>query len=482
MKNKEIAAKKLGYCFVPEILDLLSPELGVFDEAGKVVRCTEISVPNRVDDIKSYDEFADIITLAQLVEQNNDGVLKVPLLTTESEEKVQEFINSLEYNANDNTLYDAEDYCICEECGNTVLIEECFAVYTANGRRANWCADCRINGAFWCEDCESYHDTSVYDRYGTNCGTVCEDCLNSHYYCCNNCGRYIHEDDVCWHDDQPYCERCCPDDDNPVRPYHNNPTRNYLSVKGETTDKYIGCEIETECGNYEKRIEITEKYGDYENYIYMMHDGSLDSSGIECITQPMSKRFFNQFPFEKWFAELSEAGAKSHDTENCGLHVHLSKTWFGKTTDKQQIVAGIVIDIIKSFENNIKKFSRRNGNDYCIYPSDLCFSAAKKDALIEANKQKTHKKYIEKLKESGKCDHRRYDCLNTCNNETYEFRMFRGTLRPETFRASVELCLRLVAYAKFKDRMRSHTYSWDEFKEFKRLPKVLAEYLTLKNL
>jgi hypothetical protein len=51
-------------------------------------------------------------------------------------------------------------------------------------------------------------------------------------------------------------------------------------------------------------------------------------------------------------------------------------------------------------------------------------------------------------------------------NPTYEFRIYKGTLNHETFRASVEMSIRLVEYAKYKTVKGEHKYNWEDFMSF----------------
>jgi hypothetical protein len=282
------------------------------------------------------------------------------------------------------------------------------------------------------------------------------------YVYCYGCDELIHINDAELINDEYYCS-CCASELSPLRSYHHNPATEFNEIEGETTDKYIGCEIETEEGDFDDRYEITERYGDNESFIYQMKDGSLNEDGIECITQPMSKKFFDQFDFEGWFKELRGAGARSHDTENCGLHIHLSRTWFGNDQEEQERIAGVCIMLMGTMQEELKKFARRSCERWCGYEKDY-----KASSLNE---------FKEKTKRKNSC---RYRALNTATStgKTYEFRIFRGTLNPETFRASVDLCIRLVEYAKYIDKRNNYkSISWDNFLKFKKLPTRLANVI-----
>lgn len=381
-------------------------------------------------------------------------------------------------------VLDPDEYCFCYRCGGVTQYDATEEVHVG-GVLETWCRNCVDCHSFRCNDCEEYYDEHSYDHYSTPDGDVCSDCYDEYWCECACCHETVRQRNAFWSDNEDgwLCEDCYENSGSgAVRKYHHNPPINFLSVAGEKTDKYIGCEIETEEGDYDARREITARYGEDETIIYQMHDGSLNNSGIECITQPMSKKYLDQFDFEGWFGELINAGARSHDTEHCGLHIHLSKEWFGSTTDRQELTAGTVIAIMGRLKPELQQAARRTDSYWCHYPDEAYYGCRKREYLSDANSEKQHSKYCESLKKVGKCKEGRYECLNLLNRNTYEFRIFKGTLNVKTFRASVALCIRLVEYAKYKNRNHSRDYSWMQFKAFKRMPKVLADYLTTRNL
>jgi hypothetical protein len=263
-------------------------------------------------------------------------------------------------------------------------------------------------------------------------------------------------------DDRCLCNDCFAEVGDTVRGYHCNPARTYNYAEGEEEHNLlIGCEVETEDGDYDERKEITKRHGKNESLIYQMRDGSLNSDGIECITQPMSKAFFDQFNFEDWMEELKDVGARSHNTENCGLHIHLSKEWFADNSEDIDFLVGKARLFMLNNKPCCERFARRSGNSYCEYITP-------DDAEIEANDK-------DKVKKFGKKGDRYTTCHIT--ERTVEFRIFRGTLNPETFRASVEFCLRLVDFVKTDEPLE-----WTRFIGYKEIPQVLKSYLERREL
>ncbi len=414
-----------------------------------------------------------------------------------------------DFDLNKSTLYDTEDYDVCYECGEVFRQED---MLEADGEMV--CESCIEENYFWCNGCNEYHHNNGAVKMHTSCYSgedepyyVCEDCAHRIGYQCNDCGEWFEDsccrrgaDDEwycenCWEDTFTYCDECgeciyqseeCYDEDSDrvlctscyeeahhgglIRSYHHNPSMVYNHLEGEDTDCFIGTEVETECGNIEERAEITAKHGDNESLIYQMHDGSLDGSGIECITQPMSKDFWDNFDFESWMSDLTDAGARSHDTEDCGLHVHLSRAWLKtKDSDEQAVYVGRLRQFIADNQERVERFARRSANRWCEYTKSL-YESDKQDCSKE---QRT-----EKHKACGKRGSR-YQSVNNENYATIEFRIFRGTLNAQTYRASVEFCLRLVDYVTTHEE---GTENWADFITYKPLPDTMQAYMTKRGM
>lgn len=352
----------------------------------------------------------------------------------------------------------SEHYYECEECGRVEHVDDTVAIDDSV-----YCLDC----VTYCKNCGKYFLNGDVTEF--NGEYYCNDCLDDITRICDDCGARIWADDANWEGDYCYCDSCIDDHnhDNRVRDYHDNPYREFhrMPENDGYHDNFIGCEIETECGNYDERVDITDEYGEDEKYIYQMKDGSLEDDGIECITQPMTKAFFDNFNFEDWMNALTDAGARSHGTSNCGLHIHLSNQWFHYDSEE---IAFLVGKCRLFFANNkpcCERFARRSANRFCEYikPYEECLYSS-------ADEEK------DKVKNFGKSSGRYTSCHIT-GKGTVEFRVFKGTLNPETFRASVEFCIRLVDFVKTNEPL-----TWKRFIEYKEIPNILKSYLERREL
>ena len=364
---------------------------------------------------------------------------------------------------------------VCSECGKRHMKDCAYPVYHEDGTCSLMCPICKDEKAFYCHDCCKYYDMSMHCEEENR--NLCKKCREK-YVVCSKCGNLILKRNAVLVNGEYLCDYCVRDIKYKVRGYHDNPELAFHKIIGEPTEyKYIGTEVETEGTNdslqqYIDRILCTDKYGkdnngDPEFYIYQMHDGSLNSHGIECITQPMSKKFFDAYDFESWMRDLVNCGARA--TSSTGLHVHLSREWLDEESAEQQdILVGRMRQFIGDNKELVETFARRCENRWCEY----------KKSFDKDDKPSTKEEREDKHKSNAKFS-TRYTSVNNTNEATIEFRIFAGTLDPTTYRASVEFCLRLVDYIKTHDE---NTETWKEFITYKPLPDSMKTYMTSRGM
>jgi formylmethanofuran dehydrogenase subunit E len=425
-----------------------------------------------------------------------EGTLFYVCENKEEYDEVEEYISTLKRDG--ERMYDPEDFIVCDDCGD--IVENDYATYVSSGEYVcesclddyTYCEKCGEYhqndeivhivdiDEYWCDECADAHcyrceecgDWVRNDYYVTADGRyICESCREENYVYCYGCDELIHLNDAELINDEYYCSSCAEDhQSNDIRNWHNDPDFNpcYAYNEEEKHDFLIGFELETERGDIDECVEVVQRYGGDEETLYMAKDGSLDCTGVEIISQPMSKMFFDAFDFEGLFKDLKDAGRRSHDTDNCGLHIHLNEMFFGGDEEEQELIAGVVVDIMDTFRNKLEQFARRKSAYYYKYPSDENYDTTDKENLQELELSRNDSaQYKEKAKKIGKDNYDRYRCLNRMKrNPTYEFRIYKGTLNPETFRASVEMSIRLVEYAKYKTVKGEHKYNWEDFMSF----------------
>ena len=158
---------------------------------------------------------------------------------------------------------------------------------------------------------------------------------------------------------------------------------------------------------------------------------------------------------------------RSHQTSTCGLHVHVNRSAFGETAERQEDVISRIVYFVENHWNELLKFSRRTEANINRWASRYGISTTAKDTYKNA-----------KDKHMG-----RYVAVNLENYNTIEFRIFRGTLRYKTFIATLQLVHEICRFAVQLDDKKMEGLSWSEFVSLIPSDKPeLIDYLKSKRL
>lgn len=339
-----------------------------------------------------------------------------------------------------------EHFGICEDCGNVWLSR---LLETVDGKKV--CNDCinDRNNYFWCRECRTYEATRIEHEHSA----VCESEWEAHNYVyCEDCGIPIRTDDAYNYRSIILCEDCY--DNRKERSVHDYSYKPSPEFYGTDSAIFFGVELEVDDGyDPEDTAEsITELVLDR---VYCKHDGSL-SGGFEIVSHPCTLDFHKNEM--NWIGIMQKAlynGFKSNDTDTCGLHVHVNRNSLGEDRKAQELtIAKLVLLVERFYDNDLLKFTRREMNRLEDW-------AKKPNSGINSRDNDTQ--IHDKLHYNVRGD--RYTALNLNNSATIEFRVFRGTLKFETFIASIELCDALIKYAE------SHTVRGCMKAEFKNVVK-----------
>ena len=220
-----------------------------------------------------------------------------------------------------------------------------------------------------------------------------------------------------------------------------------------------------EHSNAQKLLDIANRN---EERIYCKHDGSIND-GFEMVSHPMTLDYHtNNMNWCAIFDEAVDMGYRSHNTSTCGLHVHCSRSAFGKNYEQQEQSIARVVFFVEKHWSELVKFSRRTIENLNHWASRY--------ATISSTSEETYKKA--KDKRMG-----RYVAVNLENYNTIEFRLFRGTLRYKTFIATLQLVDEICYCAINMTDKEMEDMSWLDFVQ-RILPKKpeLIEYLKEKRL
>lgn len=335
-----------------------------------------------------------------------------------------------------------EYYGTCEHCGCTLDTED-------NGY---WfddvllCEECYDNDIRTCDCCgrHIWNDDDVGDEDVT----LCERCRDNYYSTCEDCGRLIHDDDACYVDgeDYPYCSDCY---ERHARNYIHNYSYKPNPVFHGRGTMFFGVELELDKGGEdddkaEEILSCTDS-----DHLYVKHDGSLDD-GMELVSHPMTLEYHqNSMPWKNIVETAVDLGYRSHQTGTCGLHVHVNRKAFGCDRSEQDEVISRILYIVERFWQEMLKFSRRT--EYQI------------DRWAARYGIKDNPKQV--MDNAKKGDRGRYACINLCNYNTIEFRIFRGTLKYNTFIATLQMVEHICLTAMEMTDEEITALSWPEFIE-----------------
>jgi len=278
---------------------------------------------------------------------------------------------------------------------------------------------------------------------------LCQRCYDNHYTTCERCGMVIHYDSALYFDDDdnPYCHSCyeIESKDQSIHDYNYKPEPIFYG----NDDMYMGVELEIDHGgeSSDSADELLYIANFPNERMYMKHDGSIED-GFEMVTHPMSLDYHKkEMPWGKVFDKALDMGYRSHKTSTCGLHIHVSRDALGPDHDAQEEVIARIVYFVEAHWNELLKFSRRTESNIMRWASRYGIEASARTVYDKAKKGNMG----------------RYVCVNLQNFNTIEFRIFRGTLKYETFIATLELVHEICNRAIDATDYAFETMCWSDF-------------------
>ncbi len=174
----------------------------------------------------------------------------------------------------------------------------------------------------------------------------------------------------------------------------------------------------------------------------------------------------NEMDWESILHEAVNMGYRSHQTDTCGLHIHVNRDAFGENQAEQEDIIAKILFFIEKHWAEMLRFSRRN--EYNMNRWSARYGL-----------EKTGKEILEKAKESG---YGRYVAVNLRNYSTIEFRLFRGTLKLNIFLATLQLVNEICRVALLFSEDDIDKMSWSVFvRDMNHYPE-LVQYLKERQL
>lgn len=350
-------------------------------------------------------------------------------------------------------------YHTCERCGE--WYHEDYEVYTGEygycseycaerdgWRRCDHCGDWTnetwtVGGEEWCDSCDD-HDAAV----------------------CEGCGDHFPTDDMIW-DEEGYCWYCCdcaePHVSAEIHSYNYTPRLTFFGGEGVENPLFFGTELETDSGSsrrsYARALASIEGFSEH---FYMKNDGSL-CDGIEIVSHPMTLAYHDSIRgiYEHIGAAARANGFVSHDSGNCGLHVHGSSSFFGRSKVVQDACKYKLMRLFQRFERQLTTFSRRTSDRWCHYATSADYEP-KKDVVNvrDASGIMGEPSVLAKSRNFVDYDRDKYRAVNILHPNTVEIRIFNGTLKWSTYFASLALVEGMFRAVKMHGSTWVETVSW----------------------
>lgn len=289
------------------------------------------------------------------------------------------------------------------------------------------------------ERCSECGDFAI-PKITVNGVALCQSCYDKRYVSCRKCGKTIPRQEACMtRDSRTLCKEC--NKRHWILPYHcYYPEVEFYGDNKNNTVPFMGFELEVDCGGEDdnkaaKIMPLLNKEDSGKIFAYCSHDGSLTEGGFEIITQPATLQYHSSISdvYNRAIQKLKTMGYASHETTTCGFHVHFNRSFFDG--DEENCIRRLVF-MTEKFWDELCIFARRPERRLTHY-------AKKIPKGMEISE------YMRRANRSGNHDYHYY-AINIANNDTIEFRIFRGTLNLNTIMATLQLVNTMVIFAKTK--------------------------------
>ena len=352
-----------------------------------------------------------------------------------------------------------EYYRACDDCGELFMDDE----LTTTGDGRSVCNSC-LSDYMRCASCGEFFTRD--DMRGTATGDyICDNCYDEYYGTCEECGYVYRITDL---DRNGYCHDCASNNIG-LHDYHHG---GEVIFHGKKEGPHYGMELEAD--KFEDQYNSAEELADpnSERDYCMEHDGSLDD-GIEFIFQPRTMPSWDKY-FPKLVAltqSIKDEGGRSFNTETCSVHIHRSRV---DLTD--MAITKLITAFIK-LRSQLERAAQRRSKQWASF--DFLENS------VEGNCKLVYKTF-----KKGWYRSNRYVALNLTHPGTIEFRIFKGTLAPDTIRAYLMLVHYITEWAKREPILRmvqgTGTELWADFNEYLaeygKETKILRDYLAKKGV
>lgn len=319
---------------------------------------------------------------------------------------------------------------VCGDCIQSC--EYCENIYTTNDDwysvgNQHWCEYCWENNSFTCNRCD--HTTNSDRDGGTRVSGQywCEDCVSDSATYCDECDEY-------YPDSGGECS-CSASANGEIHQYSYKP--NPVFRGGNDNNLYMGFELEMSFGDDPDRGDYNTAVSDVleleqADICYLKQDGSIGGWGYELVTHPHTLTAYEQAT-DLWdyIESCRKRGARSWDTDSCGLHVHVSRSAFKSGAHTHRFLS-----LIYRNPREMMKLAGRKNSRYARF-----------DDVYKPDEWGIPQFNLRDKVHSGGFSER-YSAVNTNNDYTLELRFFRGNMKREGIMTALELSHASVEYTR----------------------------------
>lgn len=331
------------------------------------------------------------------------------------------------------------NYKVCRICGKTHLKTDMAPTeINFRGENISVCKKCADSQFKVCPCCEKLHYKGDLTKHGNE--FYCHECFIARFDTCPVCHAIWPKGIVVnkiWAGQAVVCNDCF-GWWGPILRYEHT---DYLEIFGKNPHLY-GIELEAEVGDRVrtkrggKAQEILDLFP--AKFLVVKEDGSVrDTCGFEICTAPAD------FKYQKkaWahFFSKRPTNLVSYKTDKCGLHIHCARK------ELTLLTIGKMLVFVNDAANKpfVECIAGRSANNYCKIQK---------------------KKHGDCLRPQGRGRHEdRHEAINLMNRNTVEFRIFKGTLKPQSFFKALEFCDALIHFCMLGNNGISYCKSVPNF-------------------
>lgn len=237
----------------------------------------------------------------------------------------------------------------------------------------------------------------------------------------------------------------CIEDLTYIHMYSYKPTPKFIGKQIKADEEHpvwFGIELESAFD----KVEVAVLKSKHNDELYVKADGSISGSGFkaELVTHPMS--FTHLMGKSSWINSIN--GNKFKDSDDNGVHIHISRTSF---TDNKHY--GLFYFLLHDMHKVSTYVGGRPLTNYCaLSPVGRIFTKENKDTIVG----------------------NRSVYINERNDNTVELRFFKGTTDATKLKAYVQYAESLIKYSRYKSK-RVTANGW--FQYISKKPNKYAELL-----